>query len=133
MQIDFLGEYKMANTYFLTRGEQGQLFLFEQEEWTSFVDKLSTSFSIKDPRGRRVIFYFVANAMELELESLNEDELIKNIKENKALWAFLLSGDDGENVRISVKSADEFYKDSRRPLMIAKESKMNIITLKSTL
>ena len=70
----------MGDTFILTKGLDGCLFAFSQEEWLNFETKLK-SLPLSDKNARNFVRFFLAGATECEIDKQGRFLLVNTLRE----------------------------------------------------
>lgn len=70
----------MGDTFILTKGLDGCLFAFSQEEWLNFETKLK-ALPLSDKNARNFVRFFLAGATECEIDKQGRFLLINTLRE----------------------------------------------------
>ena len=90
----------MGETFIVTKGLDGCLFAFSQEEWTNFETKLK-ELPLSDKNARNFVRFFLAGATECELDKQGRFLIPANLRVSGNL--------DGEAVIIGVGTRLEIW------------------------
>ena len=74
----------MGDTFILTKGLDGCLFAFSQEEWLNFETKLK-SLPLSDKNARNFVRFFLAGATECEIDKQGRFLIPMNLREAASL------------------------------------------------
>lgn len=74
----------MGDTFILTKGLDGCLFAFSQEEWLNFEEKLK-SLPLSDKNARNFVRFFLAGATECELDKQGRFLIPANLRNSASL------------------------------------------------
>ena len=74
----------MGETFILTKGLDGCLFAFSQEEWLNFETKLK-SLPLSDKNARNFVRFFLAGATECEIDKQGRFLIPTNLRESANL------------------------------------------------
>ena len=80
----------MGEAFIVTKGLDGCLFAFSQEEWKNFETKLK-SLPLSDKNARNFVRFFLAGATECEIDKQGRFLIPSNLREagkleNKDIW-----------------------------------------------
>ena len=71
---------ELGDSFIVTRGLEGCLFVYSQTEWKIFEDKLRT-FPLTNKDARALIRFFLAGAMECEIDKQGRFLIPSNLRE----------------------------------------------------
>ena len=74
----------MGDTFILTKGLDGCLFAFSQEEWLNFETKLK-SLPLSDKNARNFVRFFLAGATECEIDKQGRFLIPSNLRQAGSL------------------------------------------------
>lgn len=94
----------LGNEFVVTKGLDGCLFVYDNEEWTAFEEKLKT-LPLTNKEARQFVRFFLAGAASLEVDKQGRILLPANLRE--------FAGLDKEAVLIGVASRIEIWSKER--------------------
>jgi len=80
----------MGRIYVLTKAQENRLFLFEEDGWEKFIERLKELSAVDGRRINIFMRYFVGNAMMIELDSLDEEAILNVVKDCDMFWKHLM-------------------------------------------
>lgn len=97
----------LGETFVVTKGLDGCLFVFDHTEWTAFEEKLQKLPSLTNPDVRKFIRFFMAGASEVEVDKQGRILIPASLKEFAVLEKDVVLIGAGSRVEIWSKERYE--------------------------
>lgn len=97
----------LGETFVVTKGLDGCLFVFDNAEWTAFEEKLQKLPSLTNPDVRKFIRFFMAGASEVEVDKQGRILIPASLKEFAVLEKDVVLIGAGSRVEIWSKERYE--------------------------
>ena len=113
---------KLEGTFILTKGQDGCLYIYPQDEWEKFRERLSSA-SMSSDAVRRTKRHFFGNAVETEMDKQGRLMIPQNLRDHAKMDKELVSIGVDEKIEIWAKevwddySSHELYNEEVERLM----------------
>ncbi len=118
---------EMGEKFIVTKGQEGSLFAYSQNEWKNFEDKLKTLPSYTNKNVRDFIRYFLSGAVECEIDKQGRFLIPSNLRTHAKLEKDVVI--IGVGTKIEIWDKEEWKKYSSDDNISADEIAENLSNL----
>lgn len=100
---------QLGDTFILSRGLDHCLYIYTNEDWERFIDKLSTLPELSSANGRKLNRFFIAGAIQCEVDKQGRILIPTNLREFASLEKEVVLAGVGKRIEVWNRLAWEDY------------------------
>lgn len=100
---------QLGDTFILSRGLDHCLYIYTNEDWERFIDKLSTLPELSSANGRKLNRFFIAGAIQCEVDKQGRILIPTNLREFASLEKEVVLAGVGKRIEVWNRLAWEYY------------------------
>ena len=100
---------QLGNEFILSRGLDHCLYIYTQEEWEKFIEKLSTLPELSNANGRKLNRFFIAGSIQCEVDKQGRVLIPASLREFASLEKEVVLAGVGKRIEVWNKNAWEDY------------------------